>query len=365
MTSCLVCRTPGLPDRKVDTTHQQRVGFLMRRTFAGEPGVEYAWAKSASRGFAWAPLAKEKNDTLVEGEEVLPMFAVNFTADDLRARRLLAGLIPAGKREAYLAGPKGSPNNPAPGGSDKTARKILFRTDVAEPWKALVTLAAKVGADNPLATSGSNQNEKNEARRQNFKNAREQIQTASWFILHDFLRYLKTYLPNVYHNVVQTPNAPALAGNEPQLFDFLGTLALGSNLKTALGLPATAVSLRDALRAMKPIADAGTLETITTSYDRAAAGSQWPTSLLFPLADPEYPKQAPIPASAPSTTEAADIGVDPEPAADPKFVIDPNPANVDVLTAKIILALDPNSSTPAPAIPPSAIAPADSLVGFL
>jgi hypothetical protein len=360
VTSCLVCRTPGLPDRKVDTAHQQRVGFLMRRTFKGEPGVEYAWVKSANRGFAWIPLTKEKNDTLVEGEDVLPMFAVNFTSDDLRARRLFAGLIPAGKREAYLAGPKGSPNNPAPGGSDKTARKILFRTEVAEPWKALVTLAAKVGKDNPFApASDKDEGEKNATRRQNFKNAREQIQTASWFILHDLLRYLKTYLPNVYHNVVQTPNAPTLTGNEPQLFDFLGTLSLGSDLKTALGLPATAFSMRDALKAMKPIADAGTLDKITVSYDRAAPNSPWPTSLLFPLADPQYPAQAPIPTSAPSSTEATEIGAGPEFVSD----LNPDPANVDVLTAKIILALDPNSTTPAPAIPPTAIAPADSLAG--
>jgi hypothetical protein len=357
--SCLVCRTPGLPDRKVDTAHQQRVGFVMRRTF-DQSEVEHAWVKSANRGFAWIPLAKEQNETLVDGEDVLPMFAVNFTADDLRARRLFAGLVPAGKREAYLAGPKGSPISSAPAGSDKTARKILFRTDVAEPWKALVMLAAKVGKENPSAPANDKDaGERNLARTQNFKNTREQIQTASWFILHDLLRYLKTYLPNVYHHVVQTSNAPALTNNETQLYAFLDTLVLGPNLKRALGVQAPRLSMSDALKAMRPIADAGTLEAITTSYDRAAANSPWPTSLLFPLADPEHPGEAPIPASAPSANEAVEVGAGPESVTD----LNPNPANVDLLTAKIILALDPKSITPAPAIPPSAIEPGDALTG--
>ncbi len=358
--SCLVCRTPGLPDRKVDTAHQQRVGFVMRRTFADEPGVEYAWVKSANRGFAWKPLPQGQNEILSDGEDMLPMFAVNFTADDLRARRLFAGLVPAGKREAYLAGPRGSANNPAPAGSDKTARKILFRTDVAEPWKALVMLAAKVGGENPAAAiDDEDAKKKNDARTENFTNAREQIQTASWFILHDLLRYLKTYLPNVHDHVVQAPSASVLTVNESQLYSFLDTLALGTNLKQALGLSPAAWSMRDALKAMKPIADAGTLEAITTSYVRNVAGSPWPTSLLFPLADPEFPGEAPIPASAPSGSEAAEVGAGPESLTD----LHPNPANVDLLTAKIILALDPKSTTPAPALPPSAVEPADALRG--
>jgi hypothetical protein len=358
VSSCLVCRTPGLPDRKVDTATQQRVGFLLRRTFSTEPGVEYAWVKSLGKGFAWTALPVGGERTLAAGEDVLPMFAVNFTADDLRARRLFAGLIPAGKREAYLGAPKAPTNAPAPNGSDKTARKILFRTDVAEPWKALITLASNVATANPVPAA-PDLALKTDARVKVIKSTREQIQTASWFILHDLLRYLETYLPNVYHNVVQTPNAPALTGNEPQLYDFLGTLTLGANLKSALSLPATAFSLRDALKAMKPIADAGTLDAITKSYDRADSNSPWPTALLFPLADPEFPSEAPIPTSAPSATEAAEIGAGPESPSG----VTPDPAKVDLLTAKVILALDPNSATPAPAIPPSSIAPADPLVG--
>jgi hypothetical protein len=97
----LVCRAPGLPDRAVKAP-AETVGFVLRRLGAG--GGELAWVTAPVKG--WQPLAAA--DALADGEEVLPLFPVPFTADG-RRRRLHVGLVPTSSRETYQAGPELSP----------------------------------------------------------------------------------------------------------------------------------------------------------------------------------------------------------------------------------------------------------------
>src|SRR5438067_6240317 len=104
VSACLVCRLPGLPDRALSTGRQDRATFVVRRlrTVNGAT-VEYAFMPSVpnapNSGWQDASAAPE---LLQPGEEQLPLFALNFGDDTGYRRRLLAGLVPVGKREAYM-----------------------------------------------------------------------------------------------------------------------------------------------------------------------------------------------------------------------------------------------------------------------
>ena len=82
---------PGLPEHLVRPEVRERVGFVLRRV---EGGSEQAWA-----GKAWQPLAAGDVGVVADGEDVLPMFPLNF-ADGGRTRRLFVGLVPTSSGEA-------------------------------------------------------------------------------------------------------------------------------------------------------------------------------------------------------------------------------------------------------------------------
>src|SRR5205085_9155666 len=104
--ACLVCRLPGLPDRALSTGRQDRASFVVRRlrTVNGAT-VEYAFLPNAPNGGppngGWQD-ASAAPELLQPGEEQLPLFALTFGDDTGYRRRLLAGLVPVGKREAYV-----------------------------------------------------------------------------------------------------------------------------------------------------------------------------------------------------------------------------------------------------------------------
>src|SRR5690606_13024732 len=104
-----------------------------------EDWEEHAWTVN-EEGKAWQRIAPPSVDRLGEDEELLPMFGVNVEEAGRERRRLFAGMVPAGRREEYLGAPKGSPRS-QPGMTSKTSRKILFRKEVSEPWKSLITRA--------------------------------------------------------------------------------------------------------------------------------------------------------------------------------------------------------------------------------
>jgi hypothetical protein len=375
VTSCLVCRTPGLPDRHVDTAHQQRVGFLMRRIFVDTTDTaEYAWV-STPKGNFWQKLDSASYEQIATGEEVLSMFAVNFTADDLRKRRLFAGNIPVGKREAYLGGAK-SPTETAQLFSTKTARKILFRKDFAEPWKVLLNRAAEKyhefaspPTEIPKGTTPSA--EQLDVQSARLQSERDQIQMTSWFLLHDFLRFIKIYMKDLYDALDQTsvPSLPLESRNK--LHELLGTLKIGPTLATDIGNSSVSSSMRDALKSMKPFLEAGTLDKIETSYTQAEHDPRWPT-FLFPLADPKYPGDAPVPTplldistDEHTVIDEANAGGDPShlPPQPPPLPDFPLPSDVDMLTIAVIRALDDVSPAPEPEVPTSSITPGNALSG--
>ena len=110
MTACLVCGRAGLPDRAVDPVRQEKATFVVRRLFP--PGLldinsplppfnaatweEYALV-SGSSGDAWRRIPRAPVSQTVASRSTvkrqLSMFAMNFTEDDGRRRRLFAGLV--------------------------------------------------------------------------------------------------------------------------------------------------------------------------------------------------------------------------------------------------------------------------------
>lgn len=311
VTACLICQIPGLPDRKLDATKQEKATFMVRRFLpppSSDPNADIpfdaiTWREhafiSAPTGSFWQPVA----GGLVEGEEQLPLFAVNFQQDDQRRRRLLAGLIPVGKREAYMGA--GSPpvngNSGAGTTTQMTARKVLFRTQVAEPWKALIDRALALtkfkDIPNPTTFDQSNQPPPEDPERKQMLNAvRAQIQTVSWLVLADFVDFLKNYLQDVW-TALQSPGS-TLTPAQADLLAALQNTVIASGLRTT-GVPdnlvddagspsVVASSLADALsRLIASSEQVDKMEKTLSPYGRGSGQTNpdWP-NFLFPLVDP-------------------------------------------------------------------------------
>jgi hypothetical protein len=350
--ACLVCGRAGLPDRAVNTGREERASFVMRRMLppGGVPNPkqplppfdpttweEYAFV-AADKGSAWRKVRKaspQAADALVEGEELLPFFPVNFTEDDGRRRRVFAGLVPVGKREAYMgAAEQRRQGEPAPANAPKQIdpRMMLVWSQVTEPWKRLVETADAAlkmqsgpsPGDPPTEDDPMPLNAKNDSVRR----VREQIQTGSWYVLLDFAKLLQAHLPRVWNALIGQPVSPALGAREGRLIAALNstavdrtTPAINDNLFASLQnsgvYPASRIAptLASALRAM----NGGTsldrrtaaqiengLETVAKSYDRDRPDALWP-SFLFPLADPAYGGPLPpAPAGVPTPSGALD-----------------------------------------------------------
>lgn len=329
--SSLVCGRAGLPDRAINSAKQESVTFVLRRMFPPGPlnintplppfnpatWEEYAFV-STPTGSRWKRIPKQtqvNGGVLAQGEDQLPLFSMNFTEDDDRNRRLVAGLIPVGKREAYMgAGFQKQAEDPDPVVTPQAPpdpRMSLFWSQVTEPWKKLLEQAdsgkklnkgskipedpnddpppeVSLNADNTAATA---------------QGTREEIQTGSWYIVLDFANLLETQTPRVWRHLKgQAPLAgePAFTAAETELVNAitnvsfnLTPLAKTEFVKgTSYQTTQITSSLRDALIAVKTGAIENNLEAVKTSYNRKAPDALWP-NFLFPLADPLLPGPLP------------------------------------------------------------------------
>jgi hypothetical protein len=100
----LVCRMIGLPDKIVDTTHDEKVGFVLRRLISMHDSTEFAWVSTAGApdSKTWLQLKSGNEQTLTAQEELFPLFPINFV-ENRQHRRLLVGLIPTSSRETFKA----------------------------------------------------------------------------------------------------------------------------------------------------------------------------------------------------------------------------------------------------------------------
>ena len=321
--SSLVCQRVGLPDHAVNPGRHESASFVLRRMFP--PGKldinvalpafdantweEYAFI-SAKTGNSWRRIPKGDSETLVDGEEKLPLFPLNYVQDDGLKRRVLAGLIPVGKREAYMAAgfqqQAGDPDPVTEISPPPDPRMHLFWSTVTEPWKKLLEQAdtatsLSIGIDTP--DDPANEPGPKTIPPANLgpklKSIREQIQTGSWYIVLDFANLLMQQTPRVWRLLngqsPETGDDPFTA-DESALVTAINNTTFATANKSALrgGTSYTdnqiKGSLKDALLAVKSDNNETNLENLKTSYDRSQnpANEPWP-QFLFPLADPQFP----------------------------------------------------------------------------
>jgi hypothetical protein len=285
----LVCQLPGLPDRTVDSGVQERTTFVLRRllprsgvtvpTADSATSDEYAFVQQGSGG-AWQKVGPPQNvRTLVHGEDQQPLFPTTFVDDESRRRRVLAGLLPVGKRDVYIAAQEAPGTaraaSPATATAPLDARVALLRKQVVEPWNQLTARARAVDA---VLASAANETERGPMR----ADARGQIQTISWYVLLDLAKFLEAHTPGVWAALTGAP--AALAPAEAALVTALGTTVFRRD-GTARSLSAALVALRGQEQR---------LERVVQPY--VEGSSAWPSE-LFPLASVP-------PAPASGTTES-------------------------------------------------------------
>ncbi len=392
----LICHQQGMPDRRVDPGRQESTHFVLRRViYTGsdqENEKQYdptdpAWKEYAfvadPAGFAWK-LIEEKRDAVQTGEDRLPLFSLHYNEIKGNRRRVLAGLIPVGKREGYLSAPV-SPNKPASpgdaageapkGGTDP--RRLLFEAKVTGPWGSLVE-QAKMTSDhfnfdvtvNPFPNFDWDTNDQANAAKDKvrlYRTSREQIQTISWYVLLDFAKFLKTYLPDVLANiadpgkVIEDPDDARLEAKR-KLVDIVSRInvdAYKNELTNYFYDRNTEVkrSLSDALLSIVTDDMERKLESVDVPYLKDPREhnweswnpdpdpkSVWPT-FLFPLADPGLadPRSGPIP-----DIDLADVDEANMDSLDVAY------AKIDALAELIEQAL-PATKTPPPEIKPPAL----------
>ena len=389
VSTCLVCGITGMPDRAVNPGREERASFVIRRMlppgklelndplpeFDASTWEEYAYTVTAN-GTGWTKIGKSSDasvESLVSGEEQLPLFSVKYQESDDRTRRVFAGLIPVGKREAYMAAGtvfsderSKSADQPLP----KTSRKILFRSRVAEPWKNVIDQAERFkNILDKLRNEPPDPYPSNGEIDSLVKGAREQIQTQSWLVLLDLAEFLKQYVTNVWDAITTASKESGLLPDEQALLTALKntkTTSGATSIKTELtsnwkDLNDVEVrspystndiksSLYDALKAI--IGEKESLEEATGSYDRQTKGGNWPV-FLFPLADPKVTALT-FPGGVTPLGKQDLVDDEAEMSADESSAVQVAKRNVDKLVALVVRAMPTKSTEPVPPIPAAA-----------
>jgi hypothetical protein len=293
--ACLVCRAVGFPDRMVDSGNAERATFVVRRLLpkdAVPPPArpdptnlaqydEYAWISQGSGG-TWKKV--ENGKSRATGEEQHPFFAVNYPQADGRRRRMFAGLIPTGKREAYLTA-KGetSPTGAAP--TPDPRLKVLVERQFFAPLQQVretnQRLVDKLVYDRAHT---DDQPAVILAQTDLIKTTRQQIQETSWLLLSDLAGFINTQFPDLLRAFDPANPLPPSLPAEQEIVTVLESATLHPDTLIALTAEfpgATfAESLGDAL--FKIWTFQGNLDDNTQEYG-SGAGS-WP-DFLFPLVD--------------------------------------------------------------------------------
>lgn len=286
----LMCATVGFPKRALATGGREQIGFVIRRLLPSSTAgsspvfVEHAFVKDKS-GAHWRSVeAANAGSGLCPGEELLPLFAMNFQDDSGYPRRMIGGMIPVGRREEYMStGVDNGPEDPGGRGAGKTgvattkvsARKELFKLEVSEPWKNMIrtVFAIRQSILDPLTDPMPTPKRDDAARRIN-----DQMQMQSWLVLLDLADYLKTHVTPVWDAVLDPTRRTALNTKQRIFFDWLDGAKVPPALLAATQPPVqAATSLRDALRQIAASGIRTSLESTTALYpDAAGENLSWP-----------------------------------------------------------------------------------------
>lgn len=295
----LVCGRAGFPDRGVESGGCEQVKFVLRRWLPKDesensPREEYAFVKDEN-GARWQriePLsgATDPTATLVSGEEMLPLFPLNFRDDSGHPRRLLAGSVPVGRREEYMStraqkqtlalGVSGGGIAANP--SDIAARKEQLKMEVIEPWKSLIR--SSIYAANRINTPDQDGEFMPPGDKDNAAlSTNNQAQAQSWLILLDFADYLQLHLKPVWECVVDpTKNSTILTTQaQHKLFNWLNSTDTNPNTvgewKMSKGSRQLEATLREALLKVRANSVRDGLEGATRSFPDALDGTLvWP-----------------------------------------------------------------------------------------
>lgn len=352
VTASLVCRTIGLPDRFVDLAKQQEVEFVIRRLIPKSaeekttPAVcnvadcdEYAYIITGN-GSRWQKVQQGTvitNKVVLDEEERYPMFNLGYDEKEDKKRRMLGGFIPVSKREAYLNvdvvksdvsengdSDNSSSNDEINSDAKRDAIAQMFALQVAGPWKSLISQVyeelekqSNWTGDNepPIVDKLDGSPDPGPSQESNVNLLREKIQTASWYILVDFVQFLKDYIPNVYDYIKNSTVPAGITPLETTLYEALVDISINrsdynnsyisDSYHNYNELFATLIS------ALKHVMDNPEIETeldlVDYPYDRINENTEsehsWP-DFLFPFTDPV--QDGPLPdlvVTDPSDTE--------------------------------------------------------------
>lgn len=317
VSASLICQRPGLPDRGLDTAENDAVSFVVRRLLpTGEAGsddpatwTEHAWVPGSETG-RWHPVPPKVQGAL-EGEERIGLFPLPVEMARGERNRILAGLIPVSRRDVYVQAPIGGPVAaavPLDGGAADLApppkaetRMLLFRMQVSGPWDTLARNALSEiarfeqgqtpppGLDDALGAPPGSPDAGI------IRSARDRIQTVSWLVLADFVRFLDTHVPDVAAVLRGDATAATLGTDGAALFDRLdgirllqnGTGDIEDSLTVGTPYQPTDVpgTLAEALQIIAKNPGIVTeIEIEEADFDRFAPAPGYP-DFLFPLAD--------------------------------------------------------------------------------
>ena len=358
VSASLISSEPGYPDQALDLSNQEKATFVVRRLVPRtdqkeEPDIntigewdEYAYLVTAN-GAKWLRVDQSKSlacKKLLALEEQLPLFPVNYKDSCKQNRKVLSGLVPVGRRESWMAAAVvDSVSGIDPQADDGVLNsglshaRVIFMTDVTEPWKILLEQAefkkqSLARSFDSFDTSGSSSDETGNAKRTH----RDNIQMASWYVLLDFAKFLEQYLPVLWRAAARlTTDEQSLVSdfeldeNQALLLSRIQDTVLSKNLidallelndqyldhlslnrrirrEAAINACTIKVSLLDALVAVRELEKE--LEEVDSEFIRFSefyrangvavqpesldVDERWP-GFLFPLADPEF--DGPIP----------------------------------------------------------------------
>lgn len=364
----LVCQAAGFPLHALATGGREQIGFVMRRLLppagsgATAKAVEHAFVKSPKGAFEWKAVGGE---ALLAGEELLPLFTMNFADDRGHPRRVLAGMIPVGRREEYM----GTGFDAAANTSAVSAHKEQLKMDVAEPWKNLIRTAFTI-LDKGIADENAKAPDGGSIRALRLDQARtinRQLQMQSWLVLLDLAAYLAAHLPRVWKAIVDAEGDAAFGAHTPEgkLFRWLGAAKMSADLKRACVPSAQtkrfAPSLRDALRDIAKPGVRGKLEAARTVYARSnQTDSDWPDFqfLLAGIGEDDdnthdskpyhFHLDGPYRSLGSQVVEVGNDDVEP---ASPAIGANAEADLVDKFVALVVKAIDPAAASEAPPLP--------------